>query len=650
MVKIVFGTTVAMQNIFGKDGLLSRVLSDYEHRPMQQAMATEVEAAIAEGRKSIIEADTGTGKTLAYLIPVVLSQRKTIISTGTKTLQDQLLEQDIPFLSKHLPQSFKAVCMKGRANYLCLYRFHRAIQQQELLTDNQSSITDRLVHWARKSERGDRAEIDWLPDDFVGWEQLSARADQCLGQKCPNFEQCFITRLRQEAATAELIVVNHHLFFADLTVRSGGYGQVIPPSEVVIFDEAHLLEETANNYFSVQVSSYRLAELVRDLSFELAAAGIKDRTLLRSSESLGKIGAHFFKSFPHCDMRQRFRTEALGSELQQRWNELSQGLEDLASQLFRLQDLSEGLSGCYRRILEISQDLDMLLDQTDPDYVFWYEKRGRGTFLWASPVQVAPILRELLFQRSIPYIFTSATLAVGKELSFFKGRLGLSPDTPGLILDAPFSYREQALIYLPTDMPLPDSTAFIPAIAQEVTAILEQTGGRAFVLFTSYRNLQQVHARLELLRKFKLLVQGEQPKSALLKRFRDDTSSVLLGTASFWQGVDMPGETLSCVIIDKLPFAPPNDPLVAARLEKISEAGGNPFWDYQVPSAVLALRQGLGRLIRRSTDQGILAILDSRLFKRSYGKLFLDSLPESAITHRLKDIGTFFGNGEGGRL
>ncbi len=318
-----------MHKIFDIDGLLSRALSDYEHRPMQQAMATEVEAAIAEGRKSIIEADTGTGKTLAYLIPAVLSQRKTIISTGTKTLQDQLLEQDIPFLSKHLPQSFKAVCMKGRANYLCLYRFHRAIQQQELFTDDQSSITDRLVHWARQSERGDRAEIDWLPDDFVGWEQLSARSDQCLGQKCPSFEQCFITRLRQEAATAELIIVNHHLFFADLAVRSGGYGQVIPPSEVVIFDEAHLLEETANNYFSVQVSSYRLAEVVRDLSFELAAAGIKDRTLLKSSESLGKTGAHFFKGFPHCDIRQRFRPEALGSELQQRWNELSQGLEEL---------------------------------------------------------------------------------------------------------------------------------------------------------------------------------------------------------------------------------------------------------------------------------------------------------------------------------
>ncbi|MCG6982206.1 MAG: ATP-dependent DNA helicase [Deltaproteobacteria bacterium] len=630
-----------MEKIFGKDGLLSRVLEDYEYRSVQETMALEVGGAISEGRASIIEAGTGTGKTLAYLIPALLSQKKTIISTGTKTLQDQLLDKDIPFLKKHISQPFRAVCMKGRANYLCLYRFHRSIEQPDLLPEDNKELTKTFIDWAQQTASGDRAEIHWLPDDFAGWEPVSARGDRCLGQKCPMFEQCFLTNLRQEAANAEIVVVNHHLFFADLAVRYGGYGQVIPPYEVVIFDEAHLLEETANSYFSIQTSSYRVLELFRDISGEMAAIRSKNTSLSRSLQNLGKLAVQFFEGFPASDKRERLQPETIPLEVNQRWSKLRVSLDQLIGDLFRQQELSEGLSSCHKRALEIKQALELITDQRDPNYVYWYETRGKGKFLWASPVQVAPILEECLFHRTRPYIFTSATLAVAKSLEFFKKRIGLPQETKGLILDAPFFYGEQALIYLPKHLPLPDSANFIPALTKEVEAILAETGGRAFILFTSHRNLREVFSRLSQMNSHTLLVQGEQPKATLLKRFREDTSSVLLGTASFWQGIDMPGETLSCVIIDKLPFAPPNDPLVAARLEKIAEAGGNPFWDYQVPSAVLTLRQGLGRLIRRATDTGVLAVLDSRLFKRSYGKIFLESLPESTITHRREDIGEF---------
>lgn len=632
-----------MDSIFGRAGLLSRILEGFEYRPMQADMAREVETAISEGRPTIVEAGTGTGKTLAYLVPALLSRRKTLISTGTKTLQDQLLYHDIPVLREHLPAKFRAVCLKGRRNYLCLHRFFRFVQQPELLASEEGRFSKELIGWARQTRTGDRAELEWLPDDFGGWHALTAGAGQCLGQKCPHVEECFLTRVRQDAAAAEMVIVNHHLFFADLAVRSGGYGQVIPRWEVAVFDEAHLMEEVAHHYFSVEVSSHRLQELLHDVTWELKLAGRRDAALERVVEATGALGSHLFEAFPATDRRQRFRPEAVAGDLQRSWQDLTESLNELASQLGQRQELSDGLSLCHRRALDLMEALHLLLDQDKPNLVYWYERRGKATFLWASPVEVSPLLQELLFHQPRPYIFTSATLAVGSDLSFFKTRLGIALDTSGLILETPFAYRQQALIYLPQHLPTPDSPEFIPSLADEVAAILEETGGRAFILFTSHRNLRQVHARLAQRQRFTLLVQGEQPKPILLQRFREDVGSVLLGTASFWQGVDVPGETLSCVIIDKLPFAPPDDPMVAARLERIAAQGGNPFWGYQVPSALLMLRQGLGRLIRRATDRGIMAIMDSRLHTRSYGKVFLNSLPEGLVTNRREDIGEFLG-------
>ncbi|MBW1982896.1 MAG: ATP-dependent DNA helicase [Deltaproteobacteria bacterium] len=630
-----------MEAIFGKHGLLAGQMADFEYRPMQARMAGEVQAAIAENSTVIIEAGTGTGKTLAYLAPAVLSGRKTVVSTGTITLQDQLLEKDIPLLSKVLGREIRAVCVKGRKNYLCLYRFHRWLRQPELLPEVERSSCDRLVSWVQSSQTGDRTELDWLPEEFAGWEQLTASTEQCLGQKCEYFSDCFLTRLRQAAAVADLVIVNHHLFFADLAVRAGGYGQVLPSCEVTIFDEAHLVEEIAAQYFSCQMSSHRLAELLRDIAFELNSIGHKGLALRRSLQAISEVAANFFQLFPAAANRQRINSEALGPQLRRSWSDLASVLQELAARLFQIHNLGEGLLACHDRCLRLGESLAFVMEQKDKDHVYWYERRARGTFLWASPIVVAPILEEHLFCQKKPYIFTSATLAVAQQLRYFSDRLGLAPETTGLVLDTPFSYDEQALLYLPKHLPLPESKDFIAAAALEIEALLDISGGSAFVLFTSFRNLREVQARLAALDRFQLLVQGEQPKAALLRRFRRETGSVLLGTASFWQGVDMPGETLKCVIIDKLPFAVPDDPLVAARVEKINANGGNAFWEYQVPSAVLTLRQGLGRLIRRRTDRGIMAILDSRLFSRSYGRIFLRSLPDCRITHQRQDIVRF---------
>ncbi len=723
------GLKAATLDVFAPGGALARVVEEFEPRPGQQQMAAHVADTLAGRGVLLAEAGTGTGKTLAYLVPAILSRTRVLVSTGTKNLQEQIYFKDLPLLREALGIPFTATYMKGRANYLCLHRWEQyrdGVTHGTPLgpakagphdttapsyvgagfsrpTTRMPDLSDRVLlpviqQWLETSETGDRAELSDLPEDLPLWNELAATADTCLGAECPKFGDCFVTKMRQKAAESDIVIVNHHLLCADASVRRGAYGEVIPACRHVVLDEAHQLEDVATQYFGVAVSNYRVEELARDSGRILAAAGLRQEAddiraaleradqraralfaalALHAASGPAKAGPYETRSEgrssgpasagphetrgegrswgpalagPRTEARARYTSESLADVYEEAL--LLIGALDAveaAVKLLKVEPAADGTAPAWaedvasiaRRAAEIRDELRFLVRAGDPAYVYYLETRGRGVFLRASPIDVSQIVRELLLDRMDAVVLTSATLTVDGSFDYVRTRLGIDHAIE-LRVASEFDYTRQAILYLPRRMPPPKAPNFAEAAAREVIEILRRTEGRAFVLFTSYAVLRTVQAIAEMALDYPMFVQGTAPRSVLLRQFRTTPNAVLLATSSFWQGVDVVGDALSCVIIDKLPFASPGDPITSARIEAINQAGGNAFADYQIPLAILSLQQGLGRLIRHRHDRGVLAILDPRLRTMGYGHRFLQSLPPAPVTLHLDDISRFF--------
>ena len=669
-----------LHDFFAKGGLLAKSSLRFEQRPGQYLMAKAIEEALGDRRHLIVEAGTGTGKTLAYLLPALRFARerkqRVIVSTGTKNLQEQLALKDIPFLESILGP-LRVCVMKGRANYLCKQKLYSLRDNPILSGLEDIQQFHAITQWERRTETGDRAEIDALPENSALWPKLDARSEVCLGQTCPNVEPCYITGMRRKALESDLIIVNHHLFFADLNIKQqvgeGVDAGILPDAAAVIFDEAHELEDVASQYFGIALSNARFDELARDTENMLRAKGVSTSAIESATAQLRDRSRMFFGSLPappsHLG-RLEFTDrpdflEARGDA----YLATSNALVRLEGELERLREVDEA-TGLRKRAADIRNHLKFLLESEDKNTVFWIERRAAGgvknaaargrdsdalqsfsTHLQATPIDVSELLGDTLFQRYGTVVLTSATLTVaGKDgapgFAHLEKRLGV-PFPKELVVPSHFDYAKQALLYLPDFMPDPRSADFAAQSAEKIRRVLEITRGRAFCLFTSYAAMREMHDRMLCEVPFPLLLQGSAPRHALLEQFRTTPNAVLFGTGSFWQGIDVQGEQLSCVIVDKLPFAVPTDPITKARTDAIAAAGGNAFNDLQIPQAVLTLKQGFGRLIRSLTDRGVLMLLDPRIRTTRYGKVFLDSLPAYRRTSEIGDVERFFeGAGE----
>ncbi|MBU1191174.1 MAG: ATP-dependent DNA helicase [Gammaproteobacteria bacterium] len=630
-----------LNDVFAAAGLLARKLPGYAPRAAQRSMAEAVATTLDKGGQLVVEAGTGTGKTFAYLAPALLSGRKVIVSTGTKHLQDQLFDRDLPTLRSALGVSTRIALLKGRANYLCLHRLDLAAAEGRFSSRAQASELEQIRSWAGRTKSGDIRELAEVAEDSPLWPRVTSTSDNCLGSDCPNYNDCHVMKARRAAQDAELLVINHHLLFADMALKEEGFGELLPGVDAVIVDEAHQIPEVATQFFGLSLGSRQLAGIARDAVQEHLREAGDMGDLPEAAASLEKAVAELRLAMGPGSQRQPWK--ALGDHPR-----LRAALEDVASQLDDLRGWLEaaaprgrGLENCWRRAERVHERLQLVVGKPPTDYVHWVETFTRGFAIHFTPLSIAPLFRAQLATLDNTWIFTSATLAVGDSFEHFVGALGL--DEPRTLrLDSPFDYAHNALLYLPPNMPEPRDDTYTEAVIRIARDVVSASGGRAFLLFTSHRALQEAAAALSASLKYPVLVQGQAPRAELLARFRQLGDAVLLGTGSFWEGVDVRGEALSMVLIDKLPFASPGDPVLQARIDTLRAAGGNPFFDVQVPEAVITLKQGAGRLIRDVQDRGVLVLCDPRLVNKGYGRVFRASLPPMPVTKQLADVQAFF--------
>lgn len=647
-----------LNDIFELNSNLAHVLDGFEPREGQKKMAVAIEETLSPNvntmtspkRCLVVEAETGIGKTLAYLIPAALSEMRIVISTATLNLQDQIIFKDIPLVRDILEEELPVVCVKGRENYLCLYRYYQYHSHPQLSAAEDADL-QRIDAWRKTTPSGDRAELEWLGEKQNLWSKISAKSSQCLGSNCPEGSECFIIRLRKRAGAARLLIVNHHLFFSDLALKKDGYGEILPRYEAVIFDEAHHIEDIASEFFSTSFSLYQLIDLLNDIEQQAKndLSAEKVDTLLPMLHGLRQRGQNFASIFTKESGKYHLKTfiETMNpGDWLEEVELLNTGFAGLETEMNSLAPYGESWLSFAGRSVGLGErlrDIAISSGVEDAEVIRWYEKRERAVVLSATPLEVSTLLHDHLYNMVDCCIMTSATLSTGGSFSYIKKRLGLSEETRFLQFHSPFDYAKHAQVYIPErNFPEPADKRYPEALSGRICELLKLSSGRGLVLCTSFKAMERLANILEEELDYNILVQGRGAKTALLERFRKETHSVLIAVASFWEGVDVSGEALSCVIIDKLPFEVPTDPVLQTRIEKLRSDGGNPFFEYQVPRAVLSLKQGVGRLIRSAADTGVIAIMDVRLYTKGYGRTFLKSLPPAPVTRELDDVRGFF--------
>ena len=632
----------SIEAVFAKDGPLAAHLNGFAPRHEQLRLSEAVADCIESQSVLLGEAGTGIGKTFAYLVPAVMSGKKVLISTGTKHLQDQLFKNDLPVIRRALAPTLQASLLKGRANYLCLHRLERALFNPALRSPERQRELALITAWSRRTETGDIAEVLDVPEDSPVWNYVVSQDDFCSKHEFEELAGCFVSSARKEAQEADIVVVNHHLLCADLALKEEGFGELLPTADALIIDEAHQLPEVAASFFGSRISSRQLLDLCRDVAGEQMHEAPDMKELREAADELENAVRNFRLAFGVDTRRDAWAEVREEPALVREMDVLEGALTELLELLDAAKGRGKGLDACRRRVVQLREALRQFRDMTEQKtYIYWFETFRTGFMLNMTPMNVAGPFQRVMEALPASWVFTSATLTVGGDFSHFRHGLGIK-NGEELLLDSPFNYRDNALLYLPQGLPEPRSQNYTEGVMKAMLPVLEASGGRAFILFTSYRAMEEAKFFLERRTGYNLLVQQQMPKRELVEAFQSMDNAVLLGTSSFWEGVDVRGEALSLVVIEKLPFASPGDPVMSARIRNMREDGGDPFIEFQLPQAAIALKQGAGRLIRGVSDTGVLVLCDPRVQTKHYGELFINSLPPMPITREIEEVQCFF--------